>query len=183
MDPRVVRTLADLRAALLAECATRPFEDVTVSDIVRRAQIGRTTFYLHYDDLGALAVDACAAVVREAVEALHAWDPLPDPAHPPSELVGLLTSVADSADLYRSLLAPGGGGPLGGLLHRELAARSRAERARRLSHGPHDLISSAVAGAFTGMLADWVHGIVSGTPEEVADRLWPLLCTMHSVGR
>lgn len=35
------------------------------------------------DDLRTLAVDACAGLVRDAVEALHAWETLPGPDRPP----------------------------------------------------------------------------------------------------
>src|SRR5690242_15555453 len=72
-DPRAARTRAKLRDALLEECARRPLAEAGVTAVVRRAGVGRATFYLHYADLEALAVDACADVVREAVDALHAW--------------------------------------------------------------------------------------------------------------
>ena len=85
-DPRAARTRARLREALLAECAERPLEEVGVAALVRRAGVGRATFYVHYPDLEALAVDACADVVREAVEALHAWRGRPDPVRAPPAL-------------------------------------------------------------------------------------------------
>ncbi|WP_461026426.1 TetR/AcrR family transcriptional regulator, partial [Streptomyces sparsus] len=82
-DARAVRTRARLRQALLDECAERPLEKVTVAGLVRRAGLGRATFYVHYPDLRALATDACAEVVRDAVDALHAWRGAPDPESPP----------------------------------------------------------------------------------------------------
>lgn len=82
-DPRAERTRARLREALLEECAERPLAEVSVAALVRRAGLGRATFYLHYPDLDALAVGACAEVVRDAVDALHAWRGTPDPAAPP----------------------------------------------------------------------------------------------------
>lgn len=85
-DPRTARTRGKLREALLAACEEQPLDQVSVSDVVRRAGVGRATFYLHYDDLRALAVDACAEIVRQAVDALHAWDEVPPgpDAPPPS---------------------------------------------------------------------------------------------------
>lgn len=86
-DPRTARTKGRLRTSLLAECADRPLAEVSVSAVVRRAGVGRATFYLHYEDLTALAVDACADVVHAAVDALHAWQtgpsPLPRSGPPP----------------------------------------------------------------------------------------------------
>lgn len=127
-DPRAARTREKLRRALLAECAERPLEEVGVAALVRRAGVGRATFYVHYADLEALAVDACADVVREAVEALHAWRGRPDPVSAPPALLAFFADLAPHAGLYRALLSPGGGGPLGHVLHRDLRARSLAER-------------------------------------------------------
>ncbi|WP_030759783.1 TetR/AcrR family transcriptional regulator [Streptomyces sp. NRRL F-2664] len=184
-DPRTARTKARLRESLLAECAGRPLAEVSVSAVVRRAGVGRATFYLHYEDLAALAVDACAGVVHAAVDALHAWQtgpsPLP-PARPPAALAVFLTGAAERAPLYRTLLLPGGGGPLGDRLHRELRARARAERAAVGAPRP-ELVASAVAATFTGVLADWLHEEIPVGPSVLADHLWPLLLALHRAGQ
>ncbi len=177
-DPRAERTRARLRSALLEECADRPLEDVSVAAVVRRAGLGRATFYLHYTDLEALAVDACAEIVREAVEALHAWRGTPDPAAPPPSLTAFFTDLWAHAPLYRPLLREGGSGPLGDLLHVELRARSRRER--ELAGAPHPaLIATAVAATFAALLADWIHGELDATPPEMASRTWRLLLALH----
>ncbi|MFJ8436950.1 TetR family transcriptional regulator [Kitasatospora sp. NPDC094019] len=177
-DPRAARTRARLREALLAECAEQPLAAIGVAAVVRRAGVGRATFYVHYADLEALAVDACADVVREAVDALHAWRGLPDPAAPPPALGAFLAALLPHADLYRSLLTPGGGGPLGQVLHRGLRERSRTERT--LAGAPQaDLVASMVAGAFTALLADWLHGSIDATPADLAARTWRLLISLH----
>ncbi|MFE2165178.1 TetR/AcrR family transcriptional regulator [Streptomyces sp. NPDC059447] len=180
-DPRTARTKGRLRESLLAECADRPLAEVSVSAVVRRAGVGRATFYLHYEDLAALAVDACAEVVHAAVDALHAWQTGPGsraPLEPPEALAAFFTGVAGHARLYRTLLLPGGAGPLGERLHGELRARARAERTA--VGAPHaDLVASAVAAAFTGVLADWLHGQVPATPTELAGRVWSLLLALH----
>ncbi|MEW1634262.1 TetR/AcrR family transcriptional regulator [Streptomyces sp. NPDC093801] len=177
-DPRTERTRARLRQALLEECASRPLDKVGVAALARRAGVGRATFYLHYADLEALAVDTCAEIVREAVDALHAWRGVPDPASPPPALLDFFARLPRHAGLYRELLRPGGGGPLGHALHRDLRARSRAERALAGAPEP-DLVASAVAAAFAGVLADWLHGLVEATPAEIAGRVWRLLIGLH----
>ncbi|WP_435612350.1 TetR/AcrR family transcriptional regulator [Streptomyces sp. bgisy159] len=177
-DPRAVRTRSRLRAALLGECAERPLDEVSVAALVRRAGVGRATFYVHYADLEALAVDACADVVREAVKALHTWQGRPDPVHAPAALAEFFASLAPHTGLYRALLAPGGGGPLGLVLHRDLRAYSLRERTRA---GAADapLVASAVAATFAGVLADWLHGLLEGGPAEIADQVWQLLVALH----
>ena len=183
-DPRTARTRARLRAALLTACDRRPLEEVSVAEVIRLAGIGRATFYLHYDNLRELALDACAELVRTAVDTLHTWEPLPDPAHPPQELAALFGSVRDSGDLYRGLLGPTGGGPLGELLHAELMTRSLAERRRRAPGARcHEAAASAVAAAFTGLLADWLHDRVPADPAELAAHAWRVLWAIHAAFR
>ncbi|MCG6498880.1 TetR/AcrR family transcriptional regulator [Kitasatospora sp. A2-31] len=177
-DPRAERTRATLRRALLEECAERPLAEVSVAALVRRAGVGRATFYVHYPDLEALAVDACADIVREAVDALHAWRGIPDPAAPPGALTGFFTELVPHAALHRALLTPGGGGPLGLVLRQELRERSRTERALAGAPAP-DLVASAVAGTFTCVLADWLHGRIEADPELVAHQVWRLLISLH----
>ncbi|MEU0676424.1 TetR/AcrR family transcriptional regulator [Streptomyces sp. NPDC006172] len=178
-DPRAARTRSRLRAALLAECALRPLAEVGVAALVRRAGVGRATFYVHYPDLEALAVDACADVVREAVEALHSWRGRPDPVRAPAALAEFFASLTPHAALYRALLTPGGGGPLGLVLHRDLREYSLRER-QRAGAADAPLVASAVAATFAGVLADWLHGLLDAGPNEIADQVWQLLVALHA---
>ncbi|MCL6731681.1 MULTISPECIES: TetR/AcrR family transcriptional regulator [Streptomyces] len=177
-DPRAARTRAKLREALLDECARRPLDEVSVAALVRRAGVGRATFYVHYADLEALAVDACADVVREAVEALHAWRGRPDPVRAPAALVEFFASLTPHTALYRALLAPGGSGPLGRVLYQDLRAYSLRER-ELAGAADAPLVASAVAATFAGVLADWLHGRIEATSEEIAHQSWQLLVALH----
>src|SRR3982751_1547576 len=47
-DRRTQRTRQALMMAFVGEVLTRGYEDVSVEDIVKRANIGRSTFYMHY---------------------------------------------------------------------------------------------------------------------------------------
>ncbi|WP_372499412.1 hypothetical protein [Streptomyces lichenis] len=71
-------------AAPRTEWTGRSPAETSVAAVVRRAEVGRAAFSLHCPDLEALAVDACAEVVSEAVEALRAWRGVPSPARRPN---------------------------------------------------------------------------------------------------
>jgi AcrR family transcriptional regulator len=53
-DRRVQRTRALLQSALLELLGKRRYHAITIQDIVDRANVGRTTFYLHYTSKDAL---------------------------------------------------------------------------------------------------------------------------------
>ena len=55
-DARVERTRHRLGYALIELIVEKPINDVTVQDVLDRAQVGRSTFYLHYRDKDDLLV-------------------------------------------------------------------------------------------------------------------------------
>ncbi|GAA1264571.1 hypothetical protein GCM10009665_62440 [Kitasatospora nipponensis] len=40
-------------------------------------------------------------------------------------------------------------------------------------------MAAAVAGTFSGVLADWLHGLVPGDADELSRRVWRLLLALH----
>lgn len=42
------------------------------------------------------------------------------------------------------------------------------------------MIAGAVAGLFTGVLADWVHERIDATPAQLAGSVWRMLIAVHS---
>jgi AcrR family transcriptional regulator len=49
-DLRIRRTRERLGAALIALLEEKAIHDVTVREVLARAKVGRSTFYLHYQD-------------------------------------------------------------------------------------------------------------------------------------
>ena len=49
-DRRIIRTKSALNRAFLELVKEKGYESVTIEEITSRANIGRTTFYLHYQD-------------------------------------------------------------------------------------------------------------------------------------
>jgi len=50
LDPRVLRTRQLLQDALISLLAEGNFEEITVQDISKKANVNRATFYSHYED-------------------------------------------------------------------------------------------------------------------------------------
>lgn len=64
-DRRVDRTRERLQTALIELIGERGYDAVTIQDIVGRAGVGRTTFYLHYRGKDDLFIGCHEAIVRE----------------------------------------------------------------------------------------------------------------------
>ena len=56
MDRRTARTNRLLRDALIALILEKHYDDITVQDIIDRADVGRSTFYAHFTDKEAILI-------------------------------------------------------------------------------------------------------------------------------
>lgn len=68
--------------AIVESCAEKTYAATTITDIVARAHISRTTFYKHFDDKRSCfdaALDYCLTELQETAAASH------DPADPPAD--------------------------------------------------------------------------------------------------
>lgn len=57
MDKRVLRTKESIKTAFMQLMLESELEKITVSDITERADINRSTFYLHYNDVSSVIAD------------------------------------------------------------------------------------------------------------------------------
>jgi AcrR family transcriptional regulator len=64
-DRRSQRTRQSLRDALAELMLEKRFDDITVQDILDRANIGRSTFYAHYTDKEQLLLSAIERVIHQ----------------------------------------------------------------------------------------------------------------------
>ncbi|WP_415855113.1 TetR/AcrR family transcriptional regulator [Sinomonas sp. G460-2] len=127
-DRRIRRTRAALTQALLALMAERPYEAITVQDVIDRADVGRSTFYAHFSDKDDL-LDESLAGMRDLVDRAGAGrQPTLKRPLPFSEL--LFQHVADERPLLTALLAHDASGTvmsrLETVLHDTAAAQLRA---------------------------------------------------------
>lgn len=51
MDRRIIKTQSDIKNAFISLLDERPIQKITISALTDRANIGRSTFYLHYHDI------------------------------------------------------------------------------------------------------------------------------------
>ena len=56
-DRRVIKTKKNLKATLIEMMGEISFEQISITELCKRAEISRITFYAHYSDKYALADD------------------------------------------------------------------------------------------------------------------------------
>src|SRR4051794_12656467 len=65
VDRRVQRTRGLLHEALFHLIIAEGYEHITIQDITEQANLGRTTFYLHYKDKEELLRESIRALLRD----------------------------------------------------------------------------------------------------------------------
>ncbi|MDQ0116214.1 TetR/AcrR family transcriptional regulator [Paenibacillus harenae] len=86
-DLRVIKTKKALHQALLVLLKTKPLESISVSTLCREAEVNRGTFYLHYNDVGALFDEHLHYLLKDLEESYyepyrHAPDLIPSQLDP-----------------------------------------------------------------------------------------------------
>jgi hypothetical protein len=137
-DRRVQRSRAALQRALIDLIRERRYADITMQDIVDRANVGRTTFYLHFtskDDLFLSCHEVIISELKPESRHHHSRDELLSPDAPP----GLAVAYQHVQDTW-ARLAPifrGKDGPL--ILQRIRDASAQQIEANHRSQSPHCL--------------------------------------------
>jgi AcrR family transcriptional regulator len=102
-DRRVQRTRQLLHTALVELVQEKGFDAITIQDITERANLGRTTFYLHYLGKEELMLDHHATLADMlGLKQLTRADLLAE--EPPPGLVTFLTLVAENPRFYEALV-------------------------------------------------------------------------------
>lgn len=81
----------------------KPFEKITVTDIVKQADINRSTFYAHYPDVRGLVEELLNEVVDRSVELVRDIDYRKIFEDPGVFLAGLLEIGLENMDIYKLL--------------------------------------------------------------------------------
>jgi AcrR family transcriptional regulator len=184
-DRRTNRTRRALREALLELILEKGFEAVTVEDITDRADLGRTTFYLHYKDKEDLLLENARQLVDDLISRLSgvplsAWNLGPHASHVELEAGNpiLLTfqHIANNASLYRVILR-GEGSYTSTRRLRQIIVEATHKIVQLISakdelvfepRMPLDMFLNYLAGAWIGIVYWWLENDLPCPAEEMA---------------
>jgi AcrR family transcriptional regulator len=171
-DRRVRRTRELLQRTLIELIGERGYDAITVQEIVDRANVGRTTFYLHYSSKDKLFM-SCHEAIVSAFHSPHprAREELLSLETPP----GVISTYRHLLNA-RALLRPIFQGKDAPLMLRRIRDRSaheievslRAAFAHTKSNIPVDLLANYLAGAQIALVQWWLEKRQPHTAENLA---------------
>jgi AcrR family transcriptional regulator len=163
-DRRSQRTRHLLGEALVELIREKSYNTITVSDIIDRANIGRSTFYAHYHDKDDLFVAELDRVIE--VLSHHIPNQEESPFFPS---LGLFRHVGEEYELYKALLWGSGIDLL--IKHLQKSLSKRIEQGLQESgkefNVPLPILASFIAGSFLTLLKWWLENKMIYSPEEM----------------
>lgn len=174
-DRRIERTRQLLSKALMDLIIERGYESITIQDITDRANVSRTTFYLHFRDKDELLFASMTKIYDGLLGDHKDWLPVgvreDDFAHfvcDPSDF----EHVAEYADFYKVMLSKKGSVTFVLQVLSYLTDITKPALEAKLDGNapkiPIDLIASFFAGAEVGIMKWWLENDMQYTPEEMA---------------
>jgi AcrR family transcriptional regulator len=168
-DARVRRTRDALGDALVALMQEKPFDTITVQDVLDRAKVGRSTFYSHYSDKDDLLMSDAEEFFESVAMLLSVRGDESDRVFPVREFfshiaeakqfVDALVSsgkLNDNMELARGLFARG--------IERRL---SELPRGRGIPADERPAIAFAHAGGLLSLLTWWIDRGMRQPPAEM----------------
>jgi AcrR family transcriptional regulator len=168
-----------LREAFFALILERGYEAVTVEEITQRADLGRTTFYLHYRDKEDLLMESIGDLIDDLIEQmshLPLGDWRLDSSHPSTAITLPFHHVANNARLYR-IIVRGEGTYSGTRRLREIIVQASSEMIRMLLEKeninlhpqvPMEVFMNYLAGSWLGLVTWWLENEMPYPPEQMA---------------
>ncbi|HSL46683.1 MAG TPA: TetR/AcrR family transcriptional regulator [Anaerolineales bacterium] len=163
-DRRSQRTRHLLSAALVELIREKDYSAITVSDLIERANIGRSTFYSHYRDKDDLFVGELDRVIEVLSQRIPDQEELP---YFPS--LGLFRHVGQEYELYKALTWTPGIDIL--IKHLQKSLTQRIERGLQNTHREYEIpisvIANFIAGSFLTLLKWWLENKMIYSAEQM----------------
>ena len=180
-DRRTNRTRRQLKEALFSLILEKGYDAVTIEDITEKADLGRTTFYLHYHDKEELLLESIESVSEELLDQIapippSSWNTQPTTLNPRDPIRVVFRHAAGNAPLYLIILRGEGATRAAQRVRAIISQKVIEVLHESVENGaaitpqvPEEVFANYLAGALMGMITWWLETTPPYTPDEMAD--------------
>ena len=167
-DRRVRRTKQRLNDALESLIIEKGYDKITVQDLIDRADVGRSTFYAHYETKDDLLVSWTQ--LADDME-LHMAQDQTD-AGPIMPSLALFCHLGEYHHLYKAMMGGGGIDIVTQMIHSRLLGHATSELERRPDNSDHttipiDVRAGFLASSLLALLTWWLDNGMPYPPESM----------------
>lgn len=164
-DKRIERTRLALRNAFFELVLSQPYSRIKITDILAKAEVGRSTFYEHYqnkDDLLYASLHWPMTIMASAMQ-------------PPGKVLdikGILEHFWENRSFARPILTGSTRKHVSRCLSQILTEQlNNLSSPSQNRYVPISAIAQALAAFQLSLLSDWLTGVYVTTPEKLAQQL------------
>ena len=175
MDRRQQKTRAAIFSAFASLLAEKSYGKITVQEIIDAANVGRTTFYAHFETKDDLLKELCEElfghIISSAMDCTHTHGLYSDRNAPESmfchllqhlqendkNIIGLLS--CESSEIFLRYFKDS----LNGLVRSQFVNQNRKTN----TDIPQDFLINHISGSFVEMVLWWIKGRMKQTPAEL----------------
>ena len=173
-DRRVQRSKQFMYSALMNLVAEKPFEKITVQDILDRANVGRTTFYAHFQSKEDLFLSSHEQIINAISRSFFTEDGSLR-VEPSTELIAFLQLSQGSRDMYYYLTGGSDRGDVLRLLKERIATQLEAQLhtlfREEESTIPFTVLAQHIASSLVSLSSWWMEKRTPYTVLELANML------------
>lgn len=168
MDRRMRKTKAAIYAAFSELLAKKKYSQITVEQIINLADIGRSTFYSHFDTKDELLKSMCLDIFQSMALSGHNID-IKDPH---SIITELLCHIKNNKKAIKGVITSESGNLF--MCYFKAYFNRRIEifidrRDKPNGAVPKEFLINHISGSFIEMVEWWVEGDMKQTPEELTE--------------
>ena len=175
MDRRQQKTRAAIFSAFSSLLAEKSYSKITVQEIIDKANVGRTTFYAHFETKDDLLKELCEElfghIIISAVDATHTHGLYSNSNAPESVFCHLLQHLQENDKNIIALLSCESSeiflryfkDSLNELVKNQFVSQNRTTNINI----PEDFLINHISGSFVDMALWWIKGKMKQTPAEL----------------
>ncbi len=175
MDRRQKKSRAAILTAFRSLLTKKRYSQITVREIIDAADVGRTTFYAHFETRDQLLQTLCEElfdhIVTSALDTSHTHGLYSDRNAPLSVLCHLLQHLKEDQSNIPALLSSESSelflryfkNSLSSFMLTQFVSQNR----RHNTGIPRDFLVNHISGSFVEMVLWWIKGGMQETPEEL----------------
>lgn len=175
MDRRQQKTKTAILTAFTGLLAKESYSKITVQEIIDAANVGRTTFYAHFEAKDELLRSLCEElfghIIGSAMDCPHTHGLYSDMRAPKSMFCHLLQHLQENNNNILGLLSSENNeiflryfkNSLNELIQSQFVSQSRKSN----TDIPQDFLINHISGSFVEMVLWWIKGRMKQSPEEL----------------
>lgn len=175
MDRRQQKTRAAIFSAFTSLLAEKSYSKITVQEIIDAANVGRTTFYAHFETKDDLLKELCEElfghIISSAMDSTHTHGLYSDGNAPESVFCHLLQHLQENDKNIIALLSCESSeiflrffkDSLNGLVRLQFVNQNRKSN----TDIPQDFLINHISSSFVEMVLWWIKGYMKQTPADL----------------